>query len=278
MASSIDSPTMTRELLPLDVREILDFFLRRWKLVCSIAALTFAAFVAAAYLLPPSYTGVAQVLLDAPIDYMTPQDYSNSDFADNSTFIESQIAVLRSTSLLQKVVDSEKLTEDPKIGPGALIWLQGALGVSRVGLADVIEISVTAYDPGKAASLANAISQAYLADRVRSRYEGAKKASTWLSERATSLRAELSLSEQAVQKFRIDHNLLATPAGSLTDQQLSELNVALITARAELSEKRAQYQQVDKLLTSGGDIQSMPDVLQSVVISALRAQIAGVTR
>ena len=51
---------------------------------------------------------------------------------------------------------------------------------------------------------------------------------------------ELSRSERSVQKFRIEHNLLATQAGSLTDQQLSELNIALINARAELSEKRAQ--------------------------------------
>ena len=111
MSSPTDNPIMTRQLVPLDVREILDFLVRRWKLVCAIAALTFATFVIAAYKIPPSYTAVGQVLLDAPNDYMTPQDYSNSDFADNSTFIESQIAVLRSTSLLQKIVDSEKLTD-----------------------------------------------------------------------------------------------------------------------------------------------------------------------
>ncbi|MDX8445265.1 GumC family protein [Mesorhizobium captivum] len=278
MASPTDNPTMIREFLPLDVREVVDFFLRRWKLVCSIAALTFSLFLGAAYVIPASYTGVAQILLDAPIDYMTPQDYSNSDFADNPTFIESQIAVLRSASLLQQVVDGQKLTEDPKIGPAALVWLQGALGVSRVGLGNVIELDVSTYDPQKAASLANAIAQAYVNDRIKSRYEGVQKASTWLSERASYLRAELSRSEQAVQKFRIDHNLLATPAGSLTDQQLSELNVALINARAELSEKRAQYQQVDKLQIAGGDIQSMPDVLQSVVVSALRSQLSLVSR
>ncbi|QND66574.1 polysaccharide biosynthesis tyrosine autokinase [Mesorhizobium loti] len=278
MASPTDNPLINREFLPLDVREILDFFLRRWKLVFSIAAITFCLFVSAAYVIPPSYTGVAQILLDAPIDYMTPQDYSNSDFADNPTFIESQIAVLRSASLLQQVVDSEKLTEDPEIGPAALAWLQGSLGVSRVGLGNVIQIDTSMYDPAKAASLANAIAQAYLADRVKSRYEGVQKASTWLSDRAAYLRAELSRSEQVVQKFRIDHNLLATAAGSLTDQQLSELNIALINARAELSEKRAQYQQVDKLQASGGDIQSMPGALQSVVVSALRAQLSLVSR
>lgn len=278
MASPTDNPMMIREFLPLDVREVFDFFLRRWKLVCGIAAITFGLFVVAAYVIPPTYTGVSQILLDAPIDYMTPQDYSNSDFADNPTFIESQIAVLRSASLLLQVVDSEKLTQDPKIGPAALIWLQSVLGVSRVGLGNVIEIDVSVYDPQKAASLANAIAQAYVADRLKSRYEGVQKASTWLSDRAAYLRAELSRSEQAVQKFRVDHNLLGTPAGSLTDQQLSELNVALINARAEISAKRAQYQQVEKLQAAGGDIQSIPDVLQSVVINALRAQLSGVTR
>ncbi|PBB33296.1 polysaccharide biosynthesis tyrosine autokinase [Mesorhizobium sp. WSM3868] len=278
MASPTDNPRMIREFLPLDVREVFDFFLRRWKLVCGIAVITFTLFIAAAYILPTTYTGVSQILLDAPIDYMTPQDYSNSDFSDNPTFIESQIAVLRSASLLQQVVDSQKLAEDPKIGPGALIWLQNALGVSRVGLGNVIELDVGAYDPEKAASLANAIAQAYVADRIRSRYEGVQKASSWLSDRAAYLRAELSRSEQAVQKFRIDHNLVATQAGSLTDQQLSELNVALINARAELSEKRSQYQQVSKVQAAGGDIQSIPDVLQSVVINALRAQLSGVTR
>ncbi|TIO90388.1 MAG: protein-tyrosine kinase, partial [Mesorhizobium sp.] len=264
MASPTDNQRMIREFLPLDVREVFDFFLRRWKLVCGIAVITFTLFMAAAYTLPTTYTGVSQILLDAPIDYMTPQDYSNSDFSDNPTFIESQIAVLRSASLLQQVVDSQKLAEDPKIGPGALIWLQNALGVSRVGLGNVIELDVGAYDPEKAASLANAIAQAYVADRIRSRYEGVQKASSWLSDRAAYLRAELSRSEQAVQKFRIDHNLVATQAGSLTDQQLSELNVALINARAELSEKRSQYQQVSKVQAAGGDIQSIPDVLQSV--------------
>ena len=278
MRNPADDPIMTRQVAALDVREIFDFFLRRWKFVLAVAATTFGLFLAAAFTIPASYTGVAQVLLDSPLDYMTPQDYSNSDFSDNPTFIESQISVLRSASLLQQVVDSQKLTEDPKIGPAALSWLEGALGVSRVGLGNVIELDVTMYDPQKAASLTNAVAQAYLADRVKSRYEGVQKASAWLSDRAAYLREELSRSEEAVQKFRADHNLLATQAGSLTEQQLSELNIALINARAELSAKRAQYQQVDKLQASGGDIQSMPDVLQSVVVSALRAQLSVVSR
>lgn len=276
MQSSIDSVIATPEPALLDVREIVDFLFRRWKLICCIAAITLGVFVGVSYVITPSYTAVAEILLDAPKDYISSQD--NPDFRDNAAFVESQIAVLRSTSLLQKVIDSEKLTEDENIGGSSLEWLKGALEVSRVGLADVIELSVTSHDPQQSASLANAIAHGYVLDRIGSRYEGAKKASTWLSERAAVLREELSRSENAVQKFRMENNLLTTRSGSLTEQQLSELNIALINARAELATKRSKYEQAEKLLRTGGDTQSIPDVLQSVVVTALRSQQAAVTR
>lgn len=261
----------------LDVREIVDFIIRRWKFILCVSAVTFAAFVGISFIATPSYTAVSRILLDAPKDYILSQD-AGTELRDNTTFIESEIAVLTSASLLQKVVDSEKLMEDVDDGARALEWLNGALEVSRVGLADVIELTVTGHDPDEAASLANAIAQAYVADRIESRYEGAKKASTWLSERAEVLREELSRSEDAVQKFRMEHKLLATKSGSLTEQQLSELNIALINARAELTTKRSKFEQAEKLLRTGGDAQTIPDVLQSDVVSALRAQQSVVTR
>ena len=277
MRSATDSANIA-EPIPLDVREIFDFLLRRWKFIFGIATITFAAFLIAAYAIPPSYMASAQILLDSPKDYITQQDPLNSEATESSTFVESQLAVLGSSSLLQKVVDGEKLAEDPDFGLAALEWLKGALEVSRVGISDVIELSVTSYDPERAASLANALAQAYVTDRVESRYDGAKKASTWLSERAESLRIELSRSEVAVEKFRSEHNLLGTKTGSLTEQQMSELNIALINARAELATKEAKSQQVDRLLSTGGDLQAISDVLESVVVSALKAQHAVVTR
>ncbi len=277
MQSSTDSAMVIPEPALLDVREIVDFLLRRWKFILCISTVTFGLFVGASFVVSPSYTAVSRILLDAPKDYILSQD-AGTELRDNTTFIESEIAVLTSASLLQKVVDSEKLMEDLDAGAEALEWLNGALEVSRVGLADVIELSVTTQDPEEAASLANAIAKAYVADRIESRYEGAKKASTWLSERAEVLREELSRSEDAVQKFRMEHKLLATQSGSLTEQQLSELNIALINARAELTTKRSKFEQAEKLLRTGGDAQTIPDVLQSDVVSALRAQQSVVTR
>ncbi|WDZ80827.1 polysaccharide biosynthesis tyrosine autokinase (plasmid) [Ensifer adhaerens] len=278
MQSSTDRVIVTPEPALLDVREIIDFLRRRWRFISCTAALTLAVFVAISLVITPSYTAFSRILLDAPKDYILSQD-AGPELRDNSTFIESEIAVLTSASLLEKVVESEGLAEeDPDLGAGALAWLEGALEVSRVGLADVIELSVTSHDPEEAARLANALAEVYVQDRIASRYEGAKKASTWLSERAGILREELSRSENAVQKFRAEHNLLATQSGSLTGQQLSELNIALINARAELATKRSKFEQAEKILRTGGDAQTLPDVLQSDVVSALRTQASVMTR
>lgn len=278
MHRASDSATMTSGPTPLDVRDVFDFIVRRWRIISGITSITLVVFVMISYAIDPLYTSSAQILLDKPKDYTVSQDYLNSDIGENSTFVESQIAVLSSAMLLQKVVDSEKLMEDPKVGGNALEWLKGAVNVSRLGLSDVIELSVTSHDAEQATLLANAIAQAYVNDRIESRYDSAKKAATWLSERAEVLRQQLSRSEAAVESFRAEHNLFATKSGSVTEQQLSELNIALINARAELASKRAKFQQAENLIRRGGDVQSIPDVLQSPVVSALRTQEAAATR
>ncbi len=174
MQGSTDRVIVTPEPALLDVREIIDFLFRRWKFISCTAVLTLGAFVGISLVVTPSYTAISRILLDAPKDYILSQD-AGPELRDNSTFIESEIAVLTSASLLQKVVESEGLAPDPALEAAALTWLEGALEVSRVGLADVIELNVTSNDPEQAARLANALAQVYVQDRIESRYEGPRR-------------------------------------------------------------------------------------------------------
>ncbi|MCR4267834.1 polysaccharide biosynthesis tyrosine autokinase [Nitratireductor sp. ZSWI3] len=273
----LDDFTTGQEPKLLDPREIYDFIIRRWKLIASAALLSCGLFVAISYTVTPAYRASARILFADPVDFI-PVESPGSQLGDASAYVESQIAVLSSTSILQKVVDAEGLADDREFGAFAVEWLREALTVSRVGLSNVVEVSVTSTDAQSAMSLTNAIAETYVSDRIDSRYEGANEASNWLRERAELLRAELSRSEDAVEKFRTAHNLLVTSEGSLTEQQLSQMNVAVINARADLAAKRSKYQQAQKIAQQGGDLQTIPDVLQSDVVSALRAQHAVVTR
>ena len=69
--------------------------------------------------------------------------------------------------------------------------LKGAVSVARAGQGFVLSISVTSADPARAARLANAVADAFLVDKLDTRFDAAKRASQWLSDRLVELRNQL---------------------------------------------------------------------------------------
>jgi succinoglycan biosynthesis transport protein ExoP len=291
----------------LDVREVYDFFLRRWKFIVSTAGLLCLLTLVIVFSLTPRYTGTAQVLLDPDKDNALGANGLISELTLDSASVDSQVALIQSRSLLQRVVTKENLVEDPEFGtaPSGLSgWLFGwwrnsdekppadgaspaviktvqnlsdSLEVSRDGRTYVLNISVTSKNAEKAARLANAAADAYIVDQLEARYDAAKRASIWLSDRLQTLRGELKKSEETVETFRSQNNLVATTTGTINEQQLSELNATLVAVRAEAAEHLAKWQQAEKLVDSGGQLDSIPDVIKSPVVADLRKQEAEVS-
>jgi succinoglycan biosynthesis transport protein ExoP len=156
--------------------------------------------------------------------------------------------------------------------------LMSALSVTRSGQSYVLSISLTSTDPIRAARLANAVADAYTVDKLDARFDAARRASAWLSDRLEELRKQLRDSEQAVVQFRADHGVLQ-PTSNLTlnQQQLSDLNARLITARGETAEKKAR---LDLLNASDGknSVKTLPDLMNSGSIAGLRSQLNGVSQ
>src|ERR1700680_4413200 len=302
----------------IDLRHVQDFFWRRWKLIVTTAAVVAAVTFVVLLAVTPQYTATAQVLLDPRKEKIFGADTIVPELSLDTGNVDSQISVIRSTNLLQRVVEKTNLTQDPEFGlpapPGlfsllrslvsvtplpeakpatapteaiepdvlrAIGRLRSPLDVQRVQRTYVISIAVTSEDPAKAARLANAIADAFIVDKLDARYEAAKRASLWRTERMDALREQVQQSEQAVAEFRRKHNLLTASSESkvtLSEQQLSELNGKLVTARAETAERRAKYLQAQQVQSQGGNLQAIPDVVRSTVISQFRAQQADVAR
>lgn len=158
---------------------------------------------------------------------------------------------------------------------GAIENLKGAISVSRVApLSYVLAISVVSPSPAKAAELANAVADAYLVDKLDTRFEAAKRASAWLSDRLSKLRDQVRDAEEAVEQFRAAHGLVQSNGVTLNQQQLSDLNAKLIDARAELAQKKARVDLLTSIQAKGGSVQSMPDIANAPALSALRQQAA----
>lgn len=150
--------------------------------------------------------------------------------------------------------------------------------VSRRGLTYVIDVSFTSPSRVMAMQVANALADAYIVSQLEARFDATKQASDWLSSRLEELRHQLEASERAAEIYRTENGLQGSSGTTITEQQLSELNAQLILARADRAEKQAKYGRARQILTGGGSIESVVDVLQSSVISNLRQQEAEIAR
>ena len=159
----------------------------------------------------------------------------------------------------------------------AIAKLRGATEVTRVPQTFVVNISFSSPDPVRAARMANAIADAYILDKLDTRFEAAQRATAWLNDRLEQLRKQVRDSEAAVTKFRADHSLLAGNASAtLNQQQLADLNGKLVAARTELAEKKARLDLLEQVQGKGGNLQSLlPDLVKdNQTIGILRAQLA----
>lgn len=285
--SAIDPPR-TEE--GFDLRQILSFAWRQWKFIALIAVV--AVVVGAVYLLKqtPLYTASAQVLLEQQREKAAGTDaiLTETNYYDLTPVIESQLAIIRSTAFLRRVVEKERLVTDPEFGsapagtePGptpanvqaTVEALKGAVTATRFGLGYILAISVTSVDPARAARLANAVADAYVVEKLDARFEAAKRASAWLSDRLVELRKQLRESEEAVAKFRAENGFVQSATNlTLNQQQLSELNAKLLDARSDLAQKKARVDVLRSIEEKGGNVQSLPDLPASPALSALRQQ------
>ena len=98
-----------------------------------------------------------------------------------------------------------------------LAIFQSKLGVNRVSVSYVIEISFTSRDPEKAARIANATADAYVREQLLSKIAAMEQGNEWLEARLNELRRKLNAATQAAQAFRARHDY-SIPEGAPTDR------------------------------------------------------------
>ncbi len=144
----------------------------------------------------------------------------------------------------------------------------------------VITIAVTAENREKAARIANTLAELYILDRLEAGFEETRRVTGWLSERLEGLRRDVAVAEAAVEQYRAVNNLRrgSERAGTINEQQLTEINSRLVIARADLAQKQARLDQVRNLIRQRGNVETSVDVLQAPLIQRLREQEVALVR
>ncbi len=133
----------------------------------------------------------------------------------------------------------------------------------------LIRIGFTSTDPSKAALIANTLVDEYMKSQLETKTEGARHAAEWLADRLSELGNTVRSLEQNVQQQR-------TEAGSnsldIVSQRLAQINLQLIAAHAAAAASQARYEQVRSVVQSGGNLDALPEIINSPVVQALRAK------
>ena len=315
MAAHSDQPSH-EDLDRLDLDEVKRFLARHWRLVVGVALACAVVAGLVCLALTPVYTATAQILLDPHKPHVFATSGSAEDSALDSSIVDSQIPIILSTRVLAKVAAKEDLAADPEfaapnragllarllglfrrartsdVGPPGTDGIDPALApvigrlfahvdVTRIAKSYVLSVSVSSRDAGKAMRLANTLAQTYVEDQVDVRSKSVGQAATFFEARLGSLRDQVRQSEQAVADYRRGHDLTTTTAeGNVTvgQQQLQDMNERLAIASADTADKLAAAQQVARFKASGADVDSLPAIVRSPVITQLRAQQADLAR
>lgn len=152
------------------------------------------------------------------------------------------------------------------------------LDVASVRRSFIIKVEFTAESPQTAATVANTMADLYIVEQLEAKFEATKRATSWLNERVASLRETVDITERAVEEYRSKSGLLESKGTTLTSQQVSELNTQLILAKAGSAEAEARLTQINKQMSSVNGVDSVAEVLDSLLIQRLREQEATVDR
>ena len=297
-------PKSARTPAGLSVLQLAQLLWRR-KIAIAIAALICAcAAVAIGKSMAPKYLATAQLYVDPRELQLVDRELTprSQDISGLAMVVESQARLITSNSVLLQVIQDAHLDKDPEFGGGstsamaALLGLVGLelrpvsepklgqmvalealnhhINVKKTDRTFIVDIDVWSYDAAKAAMLANATSNAYLAEARNSQSIAARRATSDLSGRLKELQERLRTAENALAVYKAQNNFVGSQDTLISDQQLSASNQRLAAARAMTLDAQAKYDQIEASRRASSDAGAIPEALQSPTIANLRAQYA----
>lgn len=246
----------------------------------------------------PIYRGTALLLIENHADnkVLTLNDlYANQ--RQSIEAFNSQVQILHSRSVAEKVIRKLKLYDYPAMDPRkhkglfvakadaatmseeqmteALVGsVQGGLSIEPVLRSQIVRVSFDSPDKELAAKVANAVVDAYIDNDFESRSEMTQRASDWLNERMQGIRTKLEDAENALQRYREQENIVDNKGVVLSGsgKQFDEVSANLISARMRLAEAQSAYNQVKNAKgQSLVVLESIPAVLKDQTVRQMKS-------
>jgi len=293
----------------VSIVQVRDFLGRQWRLIALVTGLAIVLGATYIAISPSRYTAQADMIIDTKRVTWTQTEMATDNRSIEDASVESEIETTKSEKVALAVIRRLRLTEDPEFagvgrslksrvfslfgfsrpeaGPTddeltrrVLGTFKDNLRVTRLGKSYIEQIAFTSLDRQKAATIPNAIADAYIEDQLQAKFEATRRASEWLEQRIGELRKQASDAYKAVQDFKSENSIIIGVDGKLASElELDQLGIALAKARADTSQARAKLDRISRVLEQRSDKETfnipdpiVTDALSNPVITKLRQQ------
>lgn len=215
------------------------------------------------------YKATASILIERENPNVV--DFKEVMAVDSSAteYYQTQQQMLKSRTLIQLLVEKEKLNEDPffaslKQGGARSIlrdkvakdsWLYSFVAeslledilirkmikVSPVRNSRLVEVSVLHPDPVLSAKYTNALVQLYIQKNLESRFYISKQATDLISNQLIDLKQKVGEADRKLQKYKEDKGLVNIPSIREKDEFLDSAKLELVKIQAKESKLAKRY-------------------------------------
>lgn len=188
------------------------------------------------------YQASATVLIESSPSEVVNIDDLNRSQNPNKEYFLTQFEILKSRSIVERVVERLNLTDRPSLQPATSdpspipflakdappkVYTDEELRrsvvdkviknrtITPVSNTQLVKIKFESTDPVLARDVSNAIAQEFISSRVETVKDSSRETNTWLVERLDNLRQQLRESQEALQEFR-DQNEFVDMQGQST--------------------------------------------------------------
>lgn len=282
----------------IDIGALFESLRRNWLLVIGGAFLMAMLAWVICMLITPDYRAETRILIESSESVYT---RPNGDITAERPLldpesIKSQVEVMSSADLLKRVSARLNLVEksgflsdqtsslgqflilgglrnDPSVAPKeerVIEKLRKNLDIYNISGSRVIVVQYTSPNAEEAATIANAVADAYVALQRAAKLETTDGATGWLAPEIEDLRNKLRESEKKVADYRAAHGLMTGQANiTIASQQLSELTTELSRIRSERATADARAASIRDGLRAGNAVDTLPDVVASPMMQRL---------
>jgi uncharacterized protein involved in exopolysaccharide biosynthesis len=300
---------VSQEWKPLiDPMQVVRGIARSKMLILSTTVLGAALGVAIALSTPKKYEATTDVIIDPRDLKLTDRDLTQNVVASDATLaiVENQARILTSGTVLNKVVDTLNLTNDPEFngqgkgGIGLMSMLRSilsrhdaegpvdearrralavgnlaeSLDVERGSKTFVVSVTATTHNAEKSALVANTMVKAFRQISSEMQSNTAGRANDELTARLDELRKGVETAERKVEDFRATHDLVDAQGHLISDDQMLKLNEQLSVARARTLELNARAASARSLNVNSVINGTLPEEISSNTMGELRSQYA----